>query len=303
MASEKARRDRGIIDKRNILISMQLAGQDQRGARGYAMAALLVAMAVMAILMTAAMPVWKQTAQREKEEELIFRGMQYAHAIGLFQRKYANAYPPTVDVLVEQRFLRKKYKDPITGEDFIPIVAGQGVPGSATPGGIPQTPGSRGGIGGTGGIGRGGAATAPTPGGIGTGPIGRGGLSPIGTPGAGGVGGVQGVTSKSKEKSIRLYNGRNHYNEWAFVYTPQQQIPGAGAPGSAVPGQPGGIRGQPGGQRPGQPGQRQGFPGSPFGTPGGPGTGPGRRGGGAGTSDPFAPQPIFPGSPRGRSGG
>jgi type II secretory pathway pseudopilin PulG len=309
-----ARSDRGIIEERNILVSMQLAGQARRTQRGYAMAALLVAMAVMAILMTAAMPVWKQTAQREKEEELIFRGQQYAHAIGLFQRKYANAFPPTIDVLIEQRFLRKKFKDPITKEDFVPLLAGQGAlgsatPGSATPGGIPQaqTPGSPG----TSGIGRGGASTTGTPGGIGAGTTGRGGTSPMGTPGAGGVGGVTGVVSKSKEKSIRLYNGRNHYNEWAFVYTPQQQTPGGGAPGStvpgAVPGQPGGTRGQPGrsGQPGpfGQPGQRPGFPGPGGSRPGGPGIGPGGRPGGPGASDPFAPQPIFPSSPRGRSGG
>jgi type II secretory pathway pseudopilin PulG len=83
---------------------MNLAGQQVNRApgseRGYAMAALVVAIAIMAIMMTAAMPVWKQAAQREKEEELVFRGMQYAHAIGLYQRKFANAYPPNVDALV-----------------------------------------------------------------------------------------------------------------------------------------------------------------------------------------------------------
>src|ERR1044072_8957249 len=93
--------------------------------RGYAMAALLVGMSVMAVLMSALLPVWSQMARREKEEELVFRGKQYARAIGLFQRKYANTAPPTIDVLVEQRFLRKKYKDPITGEDFQPIYANQ----------------------------------------------------------------------------------------------------------------------------------------------------------------------------------
>src|SRR5262249_37430417 len=51
------------------------------------------------------------------------------------------------------------------------------------------------------------------------------GTSPIGTPGAGATGGVIGVASKSKDKSIRLYNGRNHYNEWAFINTPQTQTP------------------------------------------------------------------------------
>jgi type II secretory pathway pseudopilin PulG len=97
------------------------------------MAALLVALSIMAIMFTVVMPVWKQTAQREKEEELIFRGKQYAHAIGLFQKKFANAYPPNIDTLVEQRFLRKKFKDPITNDDFVPIGAGQAVPGGTQP--------------------------------------------------------------------------------------------------------------------------------------------------------------------------
>src|SRR5262245_20418636 len=104
------------------------------------MAVLLVALGVMAVMLTVAMPVWKQLAQREKEEELIFRGQQYARAIGLFQRRAGpGVLPPNLDVLVEQRFLRKKYKDPITGEDFQPLLAGQptpGAPGMATaPGG------------------------------------------------------------------------------------------------------------------------------------------------------------------------
>src|SRR5215212_6760275 len=113
-------------------------------ARGYAMAALLVAMSVAAILMTAPMPVWKQLVQREKEEELVFRGQQYVHAISLYGRKFANTQPPSVDVLVTQKFLRKKYKDPITRDDFQLVLATQaaaaapgrgGGAGSATPGG------------------------------------------------------------------------------------------------------------------------------------------------------------------------
>ena len=122
----------------NILIPMHLAGQGKRDVKderseqsGYAMAALLVALSIMAVMLTVVMPVWKQTAQREKEEELVFRGKQYVHAIGLFQRKFANAYPPNIDVLVEQRFLRKKFKDPITNDDFVPIPAGQALPGRA----------------------------------------------------------------------------------------------------------------------------------------------------------------------------
>src|SRR5262249_40125516 len=44
---------------------------------GYAMAVLLVSLSVAAVLLTAAMPVWKQMATREEEEELVFRGQQY----------------------------------------------------------------------------------------------------------------------------------------------------------------------------------------------------------------------------------
>jgi len=223
------------------------------------MAALLVAMSIAAILMTVAMPVWKQMAQREKEEELIFRGQQYVRALRLFSTKYANASPPTLDVLVEQRFIRKKFKDPITNDDFQPILAGQAVPGSSSPqngrggnqgrgnngansgagtgtfGSDSSSSGSRFGNGisgafgnnsgnNVGGQGQGGArgVGSSTPGG------GSGSFSPIGTPGAGSTGGVIGVVSKSTEKSIRFFNGRNHYNEWAFITTPQTQTPGAG---------------------------------------------------------------------------
>ena len=50
-------------------------------------------MAVMAIVLSAAMPVWSQMIRRDKEEELIFRGTQYARAINQYQRKFASASP------------------------------------------------------------------------------------------------------------------------------------------------------------------------------------------------------------------
>ena len=90
----------------------------RRGERGYAMAALLVTLAAMSVVLGMAMPVWRTVVQREKEEELVFRGRQYARAIQLYQRKYAAAYPASLDLLVEQKFLRKKYKDPITNGEF-----------------------------------------------------------------------------------------------------------------------------------------------------------------------------------------
>ncbi len=75
-------------------------------------------MSVMAVFMTVALPVWNTQAQREKEAELVFRGEQYARAVMLYQRKFANTLPPSVDVLLNDRYLRKTYKDPITGGEF-----------------------------------------------------------------------------------------------------------------------------------------------------------------------------------------
>jgi len=209
------------------------------------MAALLVAMAVMAILMSAALPVWRHEAQREKEEELVFRGQQYIRALRLYSSR-TQTLPASVDMLVNGHFIRKKYKDPITGEDFELIGAG-GVPGQQ---GGPQAQGGRG--------------AQPQP------------QAQQGS-GFGGTvsGGIMGVRSKSKEESIRLYQGRNHYNEWTFLYVQQQP----GGPGRGGPQRGGPQRGGPqGGPQRGGPG---GVPGpGGFGTPGGfPGPGGAGRGG------------------------
>lgn len=206
------------------------------------MAALLVAMSVMAVLMGALMPQWTTLAIREKEQELVFRGQQYARAIGLFQRKFANTAPPTIDVLVEQRFLRKKYKDPITNDDFQPIYANQQQQGVSAPTGA-NRPGQQG------------SANLGTPA--------RSTLQMgFNSTGATVAGGIIGVTSKSTETSLRLYNGRDKYNEWAFVYVQTAQQPqGSGQgrqPGRGGPGQQPGRQQAPFGMQPGSfPGQGQ----------------------------------------------
>ena len=94
----------------------------------------------------------------------------------------------------------------------------------------------------------------------------------MGSTGAGPQGGVIGVTSKSKDASIKIYNGRERYNEWAFVYIQTAQRPGQ----SAGPGVPGGQGGP--GQQPQQPGPFGMQPGAtPGGRPGQPnGQQPGR---------------------------
>lgn len=227
---------------------MKLAGQ---GNRGYAMAALLIAMSVMAVLMGALLPHWTTLATREKEQELVFRGNQYARAIGLFQRKFANTAPPSIDVLVEQRFLRKKYKDPITNSDFQPIYANQQAQGISAPPGSTR-PGEQG------------SANLGTPA---RQPL----QSGFNSTGATGAGGIIGVTSKSTETSLRVYNGRSKYNEWAFVYVQTaQRLQGPGQPtgGGQAPGR--GQQQRPGafGMPPGSFGPGPGGPQGPF-SPGG----------------------------------
>jgi type II secretory pathway pseudopilin PulG len=237
------------------------------------MAVLLAGIAIMGIVWTLVVPVWKQSVQREKEAELIFRAGQYARAVALYQRKYANAFPPSVDVLMREKFLRKKYKDPITNGDFrylsplelqaqpgltMTTSARPGLPGAAG-GNAPPMPGTNpagrgqsafGGPGGGGGIGAGGS------GGIG----GPGTLGPNGPP-AGPSAGIAAVVSKSSAASIKVFKNRRQYNQW--IVTVQDVMPR-----SAVGGP------QPG-QQPGQPGL------------GGPGRSPG-------SSTPMSPTPGMP---------
>ncbi len=246
----------------------------QANERGYAMAALLVSLAVMMVLMSVAMPVWKTQMQREKEAELIFRGEQIARGINLYMRKMGGAsYPPSLDILVQNHFLRKKYKDPMTENDMsLPmnqrgewdlITAAGGVPGGGEGGPSPQQPGGRG------------RAGAPATG-LSAPPSRAGSPSASATPSFGGqaAGGLMGVRSKSKESSFKIYKGTGtHYNEWMFLFSTVSNRPGVPGGGQAVPGMP--MRGNPG--------QR----GAPVPGPGmGPGPGRGPRGFGPGSVQP-----------------
>lgn len=193
----------------------------RRGAEeGFALAAMLVAIAVMSVMLMVALPTWRHQAQREKEAELVFRGEQYARAIGLYRRKLAGAYPPSLDILVAQKFLRKKYKDPITGEDFVPVFANSaealGVTATTT---TPST-----------------ASTAP-PGSAESRMRVQIEASRNRSQLAGGAGGIVGVRSKSDAESIRLYKGRSQYNQWIFTYVPppEQAAPTANPAGGRGP--------------------------------------------------------------------
>ena len=162
---------------------------------GYAMAGLLVALAIMSVTISMVLPVWSQVSRREREAELIFRGEQYARAVELYQRLFAGAYPPDFESLVEQRFLRQLYKDPMTKDGkFQPLYQGQGTTVEPEMRRIAAE------------------SSADS--------YGRR-IDNIVQDQNGEVqSGVVGVVSKSTDSSIMLYSGRSKYNEWTFVHSP-----------------------------------------------------------------------------------
>lgn len=99
--------------------------------RGFTYIALLAAIVIIGISLGAAGRYWSNVTAREKEEELLFRGEQYVAAIRSYYVSGAHTgvqprlTPNIEDLLKDTRFnvpkrhLRRKYKDPITEEDFI----------------------------------------------------------------------------------------------------------------------------------------------------------------------------------------
>ena len=80
---------------------------------------LLFTAAAIAVQLAITLPRAAMEAQRIREEKLIYRGEQYKRAIELYYRKHQK-YPQEIDDLEDtngERFLRRRYKDPLTGEE------------------------------------------------------------------------------------------------------------------------------------------------------------------------------------------
>jgi type II secretory pathway pseudopilin PulG len=82
--------------------------------KGYTLLVLLFAVSVITIGLLVALPVWQTQIQREQEEELIFRGKQFVEAIRIYQAKKPGQFPSTLEELVEEKCLRRLYRDPMT---------------------------------------------------------------------------------------------------------------------------------------------------------------------------------------------
>src|SRR5690348_12784405 len=94
--------------------------RNRRQDEGYILLTLMLMCAMVIIALAAVGPQLTHQIKRDREEEMIHRGVQYSRAIRKFYKK-TGRYPVRLEELENTnnlRFIRKKYKDPITGEEF-----------------------------------------------------------------------------------------------------------------------------------------------------------------------------------------
>jgi type II secretory pathway pseudopilin PulG len=246
-----------------------------REQTGFTLVALVVITTVMTILVAAAMPMWSQFVRRDREAELVFRGMQYAEAIRVFQLRFQR-YPVSLEELLNAnpRCLRQLWKDPMTdGGEWGLVVAQSGrAPGQRRG---RQTRAER-----MGRIARAneGQDQAQRPGGLTVGADPQdlaGGSAPGGRAsslsGRQAMGPIEGVQSRSTETGARTFMGSEQYNEWQFtadlipvpavvpgslnILRANSDSVGKSFPPGLEPKQgtaPGSAKGPKGGRRPGQ---------------------------------------------------
>lgn len=263
---------------------------------GYLLLTIMLMVVVFTIAAMTVMPELTQQIKRDRETELIHRGVQYSRAVKRYFKKFGT-YPTSLEALENtnnMRFLRRRYKDPITGKDFkvlhfgeVQVFATNAVgtpvsqmgdqsgspPGVAGPAAMQNSGLSQEALAQQGAVGlQSGMQGMPmqgTPGANisqpGT-PAGQLSSGPTGTFGSSqaqtfGGGAIIGVASTSDKQGIHEFNKKKKYSEWQFVYDPNLDRGGL-IVGPAQP-QVGGVGGTVAGQ-PGQPGQQGPNPNSPF---------------------------------------
>jgi len=220
--------------------------------RGYILLTLMLAVSLLAIAAVAIAPTLTFQIRRDREEELIHRGVQYSRGVRKYYKKFGR-YPTSIEDLQNtnnMRFLRRRYKDPITNADFkllhfgdVQMSMGGGVTGAPAATGMTgavnagagptsaSTTGAQGfSLGSTPSLT---TTNQPQPNAGGTGTTPDASTNSTSTPGQGatsggsqstpqtfGGGPIVGVVSISKAESIREFNQKNHYNQWQFIYDP-----------------------------------------------------------------------------------
>jgi hypothetical protein len=103
---------------------------------GFTYLGLLLIVAAMGGGMAAYGELASKTAQREKEAELLFVGDEYRRAIGQYYESSPaghKRYPKSLEALLKderfafnRRYLRKLYRDPLTGGELVALEAPEG---------------------------------------------------------------------------------------------------------------------------------------------------------------------------------
>ena len=229
--------------------------------RGYILLTLMLFFTLLAITAVAIAPNVIFELRRDREEELIHRGVQYSRATRRYFKKFGR-YPTRIEDLENTnniRFLRRRYKDPITGKDFkllhigeVQLAMGRGIAGATSigqpigtgPAGTTLGPSGPGGRRADSGMPASLQPTSQQPNAPPDGQTDAGSnsassssstksdstnsASSTGTSGGGdklaaqvfGGGPIVGVASTSKDETIREFNKKNHYNDWQFIYDP-----------------------------------------------------------------------------------
>jgi len=98
----------------------QTADRFRPGEQGYVLLTMLMVVAMLGITAAIAAPAISFEIRRDREQEMIHRGVQYSRAIRTYYKKFGR-YPTRLEDLDNTnnlRYLRKHYKDPLNGQDF-----------------------------------------------------------------------------------------------------------------------------------------------------------------------------------------
>ena len=199
-----------------------VSGSRAGNSAGYVLFGVLIGITLLGVGLTAAVTLWSQAVQREDEAELLFRGEAIVRALERFQQDRPGTLPETLDELVEGRYLRQAWLDPMTGRSFRILRAEEAAAPATSAAGVI------------------GARPRPT--------------NPAGeefevrdeperpepdAPGT--VTGITGVVSTSDLLSFRTYEGARRYNEWRFE-AEVGGTAGGGSPSRERPGREGDAR-------------------------------------------------------------
>ncbi len=88
--------------------------QSGKKEKGFILVGTMLFIVFLGIVMAAYSEVWSTVNKREKEAELRFILKEYRTAIERYRMKKMYN-PSSIEELYEERYLRKKYKDPFTG--------------------------------------------------------------------------------------------------------------------------------------------------------------------------------------------